>query len=333
MAFGYKIYFTERAHNRVVCWDPDKDKMEVVAGEEKVIDRSQRLTDPYGLAVDAQGNLLIADKLNNRICRLKGKSLQRLATKDTSGHRKSRFIDRIDSPECPTGLFVEPNGTLLCAFSEDHTIYRIHPDGQLELVLGIPVVNSPVFRGCRETVPAGEVVDTPINMPTSVVSRPDGTIYFIERGYQVVREYHPQRGIRSLFPASQRENWVGAEEIPASVSMDAYHPTFPTDLALEKSGTLFLSDCVHRCVWEVDSKANRLSQVMKTPDESEGGGGPSAISCTMDGNLWVLDTASAKVMGFKKDSDGKWKALSVECSIAPQKAGCSAHQGAGIAVV
>ena len=57
-----------RSKNCVVCWNPDKNEFEIVASN---------LADPYGLDIDAEGNLLIADKAHNRICRLRDGGLKK----------------------------------------------------------------------------------------------------------------------------------------------------------------------------------------------------------------------------------------------------------------
>src|SRR5690242_7970700 len=149
MAFGYGVYFTERDRNRVIRWDPDRNTTEVLAGEPRCGDAGQELNDPYSLAFGRDGVLLIADKLNHRICRLVQGRLEVLATKDTDGHRQrtpdSPAYHSPDQPKSPSSMLVEEDGSILCTYFDDHTIYRIHPGGRLELVLG-RVPNRPYFH-------------------------------------------------------------------------------------------------------------------------------------------------------------------------------------------
>ena len=112
MAYGYRIYFTERAKHRVVRWDPDTGGVATVAGGETAgNDADQRLRDPYGLAIDRGGHLLIADKLNHRIMRLTNR-LECLQHHAADGHRHvcaATPLHRRGGPDilqCPTGLFV-----------------------------------------------------------------------------------------------------------------------------------------------------------------------------------------------------------------------------------
>lgn len=231
MSFGYSVYFTERRKNRVVCWSPDTGDSEVVAGESQDGSLDQTLSDPYGLAMDMQGRLLIADKRNCRICRLANGRLEKVLTKDRDGHRKSRFMNKVDNPENPTGIFAEKDGSLLVAYSDDYTIYRVHPDGGLELVLGVPPNRHATFEGYFETVGADQLSKTPLHMPTSVVARSDGTLFFIERGYNVVREYKPGGDLKSVFVRG--EDGGQPKPLPKTLSRSSFWPRFPTSLALD----------------------------------------------------------------------------------------------------
>ena len=188
MAYGYRIYFTERAKHRVVRWDPDTGAVVTVAGAESAAGAAdQQLRDPYGLAIDRDGHLLIADQLNHRITRLTSR-MEMLGVQVEDRHRQRGAqtpLHRRSGPDvlqCPTGLFVEADGSLLCAYSDDHTIYRRHPRGRLDLVLGVPPNRPQVFGAFQEVVPPAAVAEVGIWGPTGVVKRPDGTIFFIERG-------------------------------------------------------------------------------------------------------------------------------------------------------
>lgn len=331
MAYGYKIYFTERAKNRVICWNPDTGKSSVAAGESANGDPEQKLRDPYGLTIDADGRLLIADKLHHRICRLNRGRLERLTVRDADGHRAGVRGPHREHPLCPTALFCEPDGALLCAYSDDHTIYRVHPDGRLELVLGIPPSQTYVYGGCRERVPGNEAKQVPLHTPTAVVRRKDGTMFFVERGYQVVREYHSRRGLRSLFSIWGVAPLRRGDAIPTTVAFDAYRPVYPTALALDKEEKLYLTDAAQQAVWQMDFEASVLrlvARVGETPETS--GGGPSAAAFGPDGTLWVVDTGQGSVCGLRRGRGGRWAPVNERLATARQRGLCSASEGAGV---
>lgn len=309
MAYNYKVYFTERPKNRVVRWDPDIGSVDVVAGGNAAHGPDQELHDPYGLAIDATGALLIADKLSHRVCRLTNSRIAPLQMRDVAGDRVPHGGRRPYSFRsvmcCPTGLWVEESGALLCAFSDDHTLYRIHPDGRLEHLLGILPNQYALIPTIPPDAAPEQLANTPLYGPTAVVKRRDGTIFFIERGYQTVREYHPQRGLRSLFPHALFYEWQFKTSAPETSRMEQYHPAFPSSLALDSDENLFISDVKHRCVLKADLKTGVVERVLETNGPKPGG--PAAIRFDANNVAWVLDS-SAGAIGAYNTGKSKWSA-------------------------
>lgn len=311
MAYGYAVYFTERKKGRVVRWDPDSAEVDVVAGEPKDGEPSQKLSEPYGLVFDQDGFLLIADKLNDRIVRLKNGRLDPIPVVDVDGHRAplpDTFRGYSPNPICPTGLFAERLGNILCSFADDYTVYRIHRNSRLEHLLGIVKNRNYHFTGTREVVSAKDVRDTPIEVPVGIVSRSDGTIYFIERVPQIVREFHPLRGLKCVFPLSRAFEWSRKSKAPDRAQIQDYHPGIPSSLALDLSENLFLTDILHGCVMRIDLAAKEVRKVLQMWQDGESkAGGPAALAFGPDGTAWVLDSAAHTVRAFSPTSRGPWK--------------------------
>jgi len=312
VSFGYRIYFVDRVRNRVVRWNPDTGETMTIAGGSVAADASQMLQEPYGLALDPTGNLLISDKLNHRICRLRKGRLEAIAMRDTDGHRAVRpdtpalfHPDRVHSP---TSMVVEKAGSILCAFFDDQTIYRIHVDGRLELVLGI-VPNRPYFHNRpRQHIPPEEIREEPIGSPVALVARSDGTLFFVERRTQVVREFHPKRGLRSLFSLSHMAKWFQQTEAPASGRLDAYHPVSPTSLALDAKENLYLCDNCHGSVLRLEPEKGTFQRVLFVPRGARKvqDTGPVAVAFGPDGTPWVARTDTQELRAHSIAADGTW---------------------------
>jgi sugar lactone lactonase YvrE len=334
--YGYRIYFTERAKHRVVRWDPDSGVVTTVAGGELAAAGSdQALMDPYGLAIDKGGHLLIADKLSNRIVRITNRvervehhihDRHRAVRADTPSHRRRN----LEVLQCPTGLFVEPNGDVLCAYSDDHTIYRLHRDGRSDLILGVPPNRPQIFGAFREVVPAAELADAGIWGPTSVVARPDGTIFFIERGYQEVRMYRPGGELRAIFPLRLAIPYRDRPVAPDRASISEYHPTFPTSLTLDGAGRLYMTDIAQGVVMSIDLESRRVSKVIDIPATSGPQGGPVAMTFGPDGTAWLLESRTGSVRSYRPTSTGLWSALPTVLQSRPGNGLTINHGGAGI---
>jgi hypothetical protein len=332
MAYGYRIFFSERIRNRVVCWDPDAGTATIVAGDGVTgSGDDQRLHDPYGLAIDASGHLLISDKLQHRIVRLTNR-LEAVDARNCErvgahGVHRSRNMER---PKCPTGMHTGRDHSLLVSMSDDHSIRRIHPDGRMEVVLGVADGGPVLFGEPPVAIPEALVRSTPVRVPAGLVERQDGSLIYIERGYQLVRHYVPGRGIASLFPHDQARVWRGHRETPARIAMRDYSPVYPTALAEDARGQLFLADAWHRCVWQMDLAQGMLIKVMETPaDPARPDGGPAALACGTDGTLWVLDYGDGRISGHLQTPTG-WRRSAASCSTIYEAMPCSASEGSGL---
>lgn len=313
MGFGYAIYFSERVASRVSRWEPDTGKVDILAGDPKEKNPDQKLHEPYGLAFDSGGSLLIADKLQNRVCRLQKGRLETLALRDVTGHRALRPGScRGFEPavlKAPTSLFAERGGAVLCTFFSDQTIYRIHADLRLDLVLGVVMNRCYSHDGVDDAVPPSRIPDRPLLSPTGVVARSDGTLFFIERGYQVVREYHPSRGLRTLLRSCKSEGKHPSGAPPQEQGIRDYLPHVPTALALGPEEQLYLCDGGEGSIVIIDLGAGVVRRVLRTPPPSNPAlqGGPSALAFGPDGTAWVADSSTGTIQAYEIQKTKAWK--------------------------
>lgn len=305
MAFGYAVYFADRAKHRVVRWDPDSGDIDIVAGGV-----AGELNSPYGLAFDKDGKLLIADKGNHRIIRLESGRREPFPIRESSGKRarlpetpKGYILDFLS----PAGLFARRNKAILCAFYDDYSIYDIHPDGRADLVLGVLRNRAYNLTRAREVIPEAELPTTPLHMPVCVVEQSDGTLFLIERGSQVVREYTPGRGMRSLFPLSKQSEWASKVEAPSELSLGDYHPAYPGSLALDLQERLHIAEIGHGCVIRIDLESQYVRRVMESRGASKAErGGIDALTFGPDGTAWVVDAAAGCVEAYSTANANQW---------------------------
>ena len=147
-------------------------------------------------------------------------------------------------------------------------------------------------------------------MPAAITAKEDGTIFFVERAYQMVREYSPGKGFFSLFPLSEKKRFEYIQDPPEETNMDSYFPSYPTSLICKSKDILFLADGRHKCVYEINLESRRMKKVMKTPKENyQEEIGPIAIALGLDETLWVHDTAEKCIRGFQKNEMGSWQKI------------------------
>ena len=322
MAFSYKVYFTERSKHRIVCLDPNSGHCEIIAGEAGNGDLRQKLHQPYGLAVNREHELFVADKLGDRIAKIKNGQIipVELATDGTSGNLVKHL-------KGPAGLCVESaTGDMLCSYSHSHCICRLKTNGRVELVVGRSPEHRYFFTGFRDNAGAKDVSEFPIRHPAALVAHPNGTIFFAERGYQTLREFHPERGIKSIFGTPASDLQTPRVKFPEEMPFDAFKPKYPIGLALDLQNELYLSDAKWGIVVHIDFAAQVVRRVITSQSE----GGPAAIAFAPDGVLWILNNAEGCVQAYTRIGS-RWEKLSEKSfSTSVDEVRRISNEGAGI---
>jgi trimeric autotransporter adhesin len=146
--------------------------------------QSSAVSRPAGLALDAQGNLYIADSGNNRIDKvgLDG-TIRTVAGRGTvgfSGDGSSAVQAQLNAP---TGVAVDDSGTLFIADTGNNRVRRVSPDGTITTVAGS---GAKGFSG-----DGGTAVKAELSGPTGVAIGPDGALYIADFGNNRIRKIGP----------------------------------------------------------------------------------------------------------------------------------------------
>ncbi|HYC89480.1 MAG TPA: hypothetical protein VEO54_09745 [Thermoanaerobaculia bacterium] len=139
---------------------------------------SAGLDDPAGLAIDAVGNLYVADRGNHVIRRVSpsGELTTVAGVMDTAGHRDGDAAQALFNQ--PFGIAVDAWGSLLVTEEGNHTVRRIAPNGTVTTVAGAP--GQP---GNADGIGDG----ARFNRPAFLTITEDGTIWIADRGNGTLR--------------------------------------------------------------------------------------------------------------------------------------------------
>jgi sugar lactone lactonase YvrE len=146
--------------------------------------QSPDVAQPAGLALDAQGNLFIADSGNNRIREvgLDG-TIRTVAGTGTAGFSGDGGPAIRAQLNGPTGVAVDATGTLLIADTANNRVRRVSPDGIITTVAGS---GAKGFSG-----DGGAAVNAKLSGPTGVAIGPDGGLYIADSGNDRIRRVSP----------------------------------------------------------------------------------------------------------------------------------------------
>jgi serine/threonine protein kinase, bacterial len=183
-----------------------------------------RFSEPTGLAIDASGNIYVADAGNCEIRKITPAGVvTTLAGTDSIGFTdgpgtQAQFYG-------PFGVAVDKSGNVYVADSYNYAIRKITPDGTV----------STVASGGTESGYGGGGGPPFFDIPTSIAIATDGTLYVTNYGDGVLKR-------------------ISSDGVVSTIGSDIYLFTVisgPTDMVIDKSGTLYLANSGANQVWKI----------------------------------------------------------------------------------
>ncbi|MCC3159229.1 hypothetical protein LJ737_18450 [Hymenobacter sp. 15J16-1T3B] len=185
-----------------------------------------RFNQPHALAVDAAGNVFVADTYNHTVRRISPAG----AVTTLAGSPKR--IGSLDGPGAaanfryPYGIAVEASGTLYVADNGNMTVRRIGPDGTVSTLAG-------AVRKFGNADGAGP--EARFMAPSGVALAADGTLYVADAAGMVVRR---------IGAGGQVSTLAGDANSPGSADGPAAAARFksPLGLAVGPGGAVYVAD-------------------------------------------------------------------------------------------
>ncbi|MCR5886613.1 hypothetical protein LRS06_02250 [Hymenobacter sp. J193] len=231
---------------------------------------------PRGLALEPDGNLLVADFGNGLVRRVSPQGEVR-----TIAGRFPHPEERSQAPEeifNPAGVVAGPVGSIFIADEGRHTIYRLSAEGKVQVWAGQPGIvagnhDDGLFWSAR------------FNKPGTLAAAPDGTLYVTDGETMAVRRISPKGKVSTLLkgdthfvspfsneghyfypsavavgpdgavyvlqgrllryaPGSSRSEWLAGDYEPGYADGAGRQARFhyPTGLAVDVHGNVFIAD-------------------------------------------------------------------------------------------
>lgn len=138
-----------------------------------------KFSKPAGLALDAAGNLWVADQGNHR--------LRKIATDGTvstaAGNGTAGFVDGPASQAAlnlPSGVTVDPYGYVYWTELGNHAVRRLSPSGVVLTMAGL----GPDGAGFKD----GDKMTGRFRSPSGIVRHPDGSLWVADTGNHAIRK-------------------------------------------------------------------------------------------------------------------------------------------------
>jgi sugar lactone lactonase YvrE len=211
------------------------------------------LNGPSDVAVDAAGNLYIADSGNNRIRMVNSSgTITTIAGDGNVGYAGDGGLALTAELSAPTGLCFDPSGNLYVADANNNVIRAINTSGHISTFAGN---GSQGYTG-----DGGPATSASFNLPYSVATDAGGNVFIADYSNQVVREVVAVTGIVShsqshaaarLFPnpgngnlqviSTEKIDLLIVSDILGKVILETRPETENLNLRLEHSGIYFVT--------------------------------------------------------------------------------------------
>jgi sugar lactone lactonase YvrE len=235
-------------------------------------------TAPRGLAVDASGNVYVADTGANKLRKITPEGVvSTLAGSGAAGSADGAGAAATFSAPC--GLAIWTDGTLYVCDRDNHKIRAVDTDGVVTTISGTGVSGS---------TDGAKAVAT-FNAPEGIVVLQSGYLYIADTGNNIIRRVNALGGVLT-FAGSGVAGYK--DDLDTQASFNA-----PRGIALDADGNLIVADAGNNRLRLV-SAAGDVSTLAGTGAEGFGNGslaeatfhGPAALAVGPSGELYVADS-------------------------------------------
>ncbi len=247
---------------------------------------------PTGIAVDATGNLFIADAGDHTIWKVSTSNQKTLLAGSSGLPGSSDGTGSGARFNNPGGLALDPAGNLVVADTGNHTIRRVTQGGVVTTLAG-----SPGLPGSADGTTLAR-----FNAPFGVAVAGTGAIYIADT---------QNHTIRLLAVNGSVSTFAGTAASPGLVNGTGSSARFiePNGLALAPNGTLYVADYGNSCIRAISTGAvvSTFSGQANNHGFLDGSATtalfnlPVAITLDAAGILWVADTHNHAIRRITPD--------------------------------
>jgi sugar lactone lactonase YvrE len=217
---------------------------------------SAELYFPQGVAVDAAGNLFIADTNNDRVRKVSVSGTITTVAGNGSSGDGGPAIDA--SLSFPQGVVVDAAGNLYIADTSNHRVRKVSVSGTITTIAG---VGSSGYSG-----DGGSAIDATVFFPRGVAVDAAGNLFIADTSNHRVRKVSVSGTITTV--AGNGSSGDGGPAIDASLS-------FPQGVVVDAAGNLYIADINNHRVRKVSVSGTITTVAGNGTPGFSGDGGPA----------------------------------------------------------
>jgi trimeric autotransporter adhesin len=247
---------------------------------------SAELNFPAGVALDASGNLYIADANNNVVRKVTtAGTISTIAGNGTAGYTGNGGAATNAELNGPYGVVLDASGNLYIADTNNNVIRKVTTAGTISTVAGT--------GSSGNTGNGGPATSAKLSGPAGIAVDASGNLYIADSGNNVVRKV-TTAGTISLVAGTGTVGYSGIGSVATSVDL-----SWPVGVAVDASGNIYIADAESNVVLKV-TPTGTLTTVAGNGNIGYTGDGGPAVNAELNnptgvavdgaGNLYIADT-------------------------------------------
>jgi sugar lactone lactonase YvrE len=201
---------------------------------------SAELYNPYGVALDAAGNVYIADAGNSRIRKVGANGvITTVAGTNSAGYSGDGGAAINASLHDPMGVAVDSAGDLYIADNGNNRIRKVGANGIITTVAG---TNSDGYSG-----DGGAAINAKLFVPTGVAVDGSGNLYIADQGNSRIRKVGTN-GVITTVAGTNAYGFSGDGGAAINAQLN-----FPFGVTVDPTGQLFIGDSANGRIRKVDT--------------------------------------------------------------------------------
>nr|WP_155465673.1 gluconolaconase [Duganella radicis] len=239
--------------------------------------RRTRFADPFGVVLDQEGNLYVADGGdNNSIRKIDLAGVSTLLAGGAEGYAEGK--GGAAAFNTPSGLAIDGAGNLYVADTGNNAIRKVTPDGTVSTLAGDGMAGDKDGKGAGAQ----------FNGPLGVAVDADGNVYVADTYNDRIRRIAPDGTVTTIAGGKRAGKADGAA---AQALFDT-----PTGLAISASGDLYIADTANHAIRKLarDGTVSTIA-VAKEDDRDSLLRSPVGLALTGDGFLYLASSGHGRV--------------------------------------
>ncbi|NJO02472.1 MAG: hypothetical protein HC880_12975, partial [Bacteroidia bacterium] len=296
------VYIVDEFNNRVRKVDARTGMITTIAGNGKAAYQGDggpateaSLNHPEGIALDNQGNIYIADKLNHCVRKVEAATgfIYTVAGNNQPGFTGDRGLATQASLFNPIGLAIDAQANLYIADELNHRIRKV--DAQNGIITTIAGDGAPRYHG-----DGGLAVYASFQGPADVMLDKQGNLYISDRDNHRIRKMDAQTGIIQTIVGNGIPGSSGDGGVATAARLN-----YPFGLSLDEQDNLYIADALNHRIRKLDAASGLINTLVGTGNSGFEGDGrqatdahlefPTGIAVDSKGNLYIADQDNNRV--------------------------------------